>query len=97
MAKIILNNNHDIHGVEYINGDCIWCDANDVKYIYKEVNTSLNQAKLTVCMYDGFKYHYQYIGISQEEIEKEFKRLIDYVSSHQDGETKISKAGVSLD
>lgn len=97
MAKIILNNNHDINGVEYVNGDCIWCDANDVKYIYKEVNSTQNVAKLTVCMYDGFKYYYNYTGISQEEIEKEFQRLIDYVSSHQDGETKISKAGVSLD
>lgn len=97
MAKIILNNNHDILGVEYVNGDCIWCDANDVKYIYKEVNSSQNTAKLTVCMYDGFKYFFHYKEISQEEIEREFKRLIDYVSSHQDGETKISKVGVSLD
>lgn len=97
MAKIVLNSNHDINGVEYTDGDCIWCDANDVKYIYKEVKASENSARLTVCMYDGFKYYYNYKEISQEEIEKEFKRLIDYVSSHQDGETKVSKIGVSLD
>lgn len=90
MSRTILTNQRNIRGFDCENGDCIWLEADDVDVVYKEMNATCEEGKVTIKLKNGFAYTMHYVGTNTDEVEAEFRRYIKQIEDHRTDTTKTT-------